>query len=97
MLFRSPVTLQEAVLGAKVEVPTIHGPVTFTVPKGANSGTTLRLKGKGITGGKNAPPGDQYVTLKVMLPPGGDAELEQFAKTWGAKHPYNPRSDIEKS
>ncbi len=91
-----PVTLQEAVLGAKIEVPTIHGAVTVTVPKGANSGTTLRLKGKGIAGGKNAAAGDQYVTLKVMLP-SGDAELEEFAKTWGAKHPYNPRSDIEKA
>jgi DnaJ-class molecular chaperone len=89
-----PVTLQEAVLGAKVQVPTIHGPVTVTVPKGANSGTTLRLKGKGIAAGKTAA-GDQYVTLKVVLPPGGNAELEQFARTWGAKHSYNPRAELE--
>lgn len=92
-----PVTLQEAVLGAKIEVPTIHGAVTLTVPKGANSGTTLRLKGKGIAGGKAATAGDQYVTLKVALPPSGDAELEQFVKAWGPKHPYNPRDDLEKS
>lgn len=91
-----PVTLQEAVLGAKVEVPTIHGAVTLTIPKGANSGNTMRLKGKGVTGGKNGTAGDQYVTLKVMLPPSGDADLEEFAKTWGAKHPYNPRADLDK-
>lgn len=91
-----PVTLQEAVLGAKVEVPTIHGPVTVSVPKGANSGTTLRLKGKGIAG-KGGTPGDQYVTLKVTLPPGGNAELEKFIQSWGEKNAYNPRKDIENS
>jgi DnaJ-class molecular chaperone len=90
------VTLQEAVLGAKVEVPTIHGAVTVTVPKGANSGTTLRLKGKGIAAGKTTPAGDQYVTVKVMLPPAGDTDLEQFARTWGDKHPYNPRTEFDK-
>ncbi len=91
-----PVTLQEAVLGAKVDVPTIHGPVTVSIPKGATSGTTLRLKGKGIAG-KGGASGDEYVTLKVMLPPGGNADLEKFVETWGPKNPYNPRKDIDKS
>ena len=91
-----PVSLQEGVLGAKVEVPTIHGPVTVSVPKGATSGTTLRLKGKGITG-KGGTAGDEYVTLKVMLPPGGNADLEKFVETWGPKNLYNPRKDIGKS
>ena len=80
-----PITLQEAVLGAKIDVPTIHGRVTLSIPKGANTGATLRLKGKGITVGKSGTPGDQYVSLKIMLPSGSNAELENFARTWGPK------------
>ncbi|TAL00774.1 MAG: J domain-containing protein, partial [Rhodospirillaceae bacterium] len=92
-----PISLQEAVLGAKVEVPTVHGAVSVTIPKGANTGRILRLKGKGIAAGKTAPAGDQYVKLMVMLPPGGETELEQFVNSWGPKHPYDPRADIEKN
>jgi DnaJ-class molecular chaperone len=85
------VSLGEAVLGGKVEVPTVHGPVTLTIPKGANSGARLRLKGKGVPASKREPEGDQYVTLKVVLPKKIDPELEEFVKTWSAKHPYDPR------
>jgi DnaJ-class molecular chaperone len=81
-----PVSLAEAVLGGKVEVPTSTGKVALSVPKGSNTGTTLRLKGKGV-GGK----GDQYVTLKVVLPESPDPELESFVREWSAKHPYTPR------
>lgn len=87
-----PVSLGEAVLGGKVEVPTVHGPVTVSVPQGANTGTKLRLKGKGIAATKKDPAGDQYVTLKVMLPKTPDPELEAFVKEWAAKKPYNPRT-----
>jgi DnaJ-class molecular chaperone len=76
-----PVTLKEAVLGGKITVPTIDGPVTLTVPKGANTGTTLRLKAKGVAS-KGKPRGDQYVRLQVMLPDHPDAALEQFASGW---------------
>ena len=86
-----PVSLGEAVMGGKVDVPTVHGPVTVTVPRGANSGTRLRLKGKGIAATKREVAGDQYVTLKVMLPKTPDPELEEFVKAWSAKKPYNPR------
>ena len=85
-----PVTLGEAVLGGKVEVPTVHGPVAMTIPKGSNSGTTLRLKGRGIKQGGVA--GDEYVKLKVMLPETIDADLESFARDWQPKHPYDPRA-----
>jgi DnaJ-class molecular chaperone len=81
-----PVSLAEAVLGAKVEVPTATGKVVLTVPKGANTGTRLRLKGKGVAG-----KGDQYVTLKVVLPEAVDPELEKLVREWSAKHPYTPR------
>jgi DnaJ-class molecular chaperone len=87
-----PVSLGEAVGGGKVDVPTVHGPVTVTVPVGSNSGTRLRLKGKGIAATKRDPAGDQYVTLKVVLPKTPDPELEEFVKAWSARKPYNPRT-----
>jgi DnaJ-class molecular chaperone len=69
------------VLGARITVPTIDGPVTLTVPKGSNTGTTLRLKGKGVVS-KHKPRGDQYVRLQVVLPDPPDAALERFASGW---------------
>ncbi|WP_142847397.1 DnaJ C-terminal domain-containing protein [Telmatospirillum sp. J64-1] len=71
-----PVTLQEAVMGGKITVPTVDGKVALTVPPHSNSGTVLRLRGKGIAGG------DQFVRLKVMLPDPPDKELEAFLKRW---------------
>jgi DnaJ-class molecular chaperone len=90
-----PVALGEAVLGAKVEVPTVAGPVSLTVPKGSNSGTVLRLKGRGIKEQGSPVRGDQYVRLKVVLPQGADPELERFVADWAAKHPYDPRSGMK--
>lgn len=87
-----PVALGEAVLGGKIEVPTVHGPVALTVPKGANTGTKLRLKGKGVAASRKEPAGDQYVVLKVVLPKAPDAELEEFVRGWAERKPYNPRS-----
>ena len=81
-----PVSLTEAVLGGKIRVPTVEGPVDLTVPKGANTGTVLRLRGKGVRkadGGR----GDQLVELKVMLPPKPDPGLEDLVKKWGASYP----------
>ena len=86
-----PISLAEAVLGAKVEVPTIDGPVSLTVPKGANTGRKLRLKGRGIALGKGEDRGDQYVHLQVVLPAKTDAELEAFVEKWVDKNQYNPR------
>lgn len=87
-----PITLTEAVLGAKVEVPTIDGLVSLTVPPASNTGTILRLKGKGLpltkTTGKTKQRGDQFVTLQVVLPNKQDAEFTQFVKDWSAKHSY---------
>lgn len=85
-----PVTLGEAVLGGKVEVPTVDGTVSMTVPKGANTGTRLRVRGKGVplpSGGR----GDHYVTLKVVLPDPPDPDLTRFTEEWSRKHPYRVR------
>lgn len=84
------ITLSEAVLGAKVEVPTLDGPVAMTVPAGSNTGDTLRLRGKGIRSGDGRR-GDQYVRLKVVLPRRPDKALAGFVKEWTATHPYKVR------
>jgi DnaJ-class molecular chaperone len=86
-----PVTLDEAILGAKIEVPTVSGAVTLTVPKGSNTGTTLRLKGRGILDQRAKTRGDQYVKLKVVLSDKPDEELTNFIETWAKTHKYDVR------
>src|ERR1051325_7701326 len=91
-----PVSLAEAVLRARVPVAAVRGPVTMTIPKGSDTGTRLRLRGKGIQkrrGGAEAA-GDQYVTLKVVVGESGDAELAEFLEAWSQKHPTDPRRDM---
>jgi len=89
-----PISISEAALGAKIDIPTIDGTVTMKVPKGANSGTTLRLKGKGIAGSKGASAGNQFVRLTVVMPKEIDADLAAFLEQWSEDHPYNPRADL---
>jgi DnaJ-class molecular chaperone len=87
-----PVSLSEAVLGGRIRVPTPTGAVTMTVPKGSNTGTTLRLKGKGAPrrGGGH---GDQFVKLKVVLPTPSDPELEVFVAKWSKTKESDLRKD----
>ncbi|MBR1127480.1 DnaJ C-terminal domain-containing protein [Bradyrhizobium iriomotense] len=87
-----PVTLYEAVLGAKVRVPTLGNAVELSVPKNTSSGRTFRLKGKGLP--KSGGTGDLLVTIRIMLPDGNDAELEALMEKWRDQHPYNPRSGL---
>ncbi|MFD1381383.1 DnaJ C-terminal domain-containing protein [Fodinicurvata halophila] len=87
-----PVSLSEAVLGASIPVPTVEGKVTMKIPPGSNSGSTLRLKGKGMPARRGGQRGDQYVKLKVMLPEKPDSELKDFISEWSKKHSYNPRA-----
>ncbi len=77
-----PVSLAEAVLGGRITVPTIDGDVAMTIPKGSNTGTTLRLKGRGIVDRKSKQRGDEYVKLKVVLPEGEDPDLARFVESW---------------
>ncbi len=86
-----PVTLAEAVTGARIPVPTIDGAVTMTIPKGSNTGTTLRLKGKGVPDRQGSGRGDQYVHLTVVLPEKLDSELERFVEGWSGRD-YDVRS-----
>ncbi len=89
-----PVTLKEAVLGARIEVPTIGGPVTVTVPKGSNTGTTLRLRDRGIRNRKSGQRGNQLITLKVVLPAAEEPELVAFLETWQPKTQRDPRKEM---
>lgn len=91
-----PVTLREAVLGAQIDVPTISGPVKVTVPKNSNTGTRLRLREKGIRNRKTGQRGHQYITLKVMLPPGEEPELSAFLETWQPVNRQDPREELLK-
>lgn len=91
-----PLTLYEAVLGAKVEVPTVSGRVVLTVPRGSTTGDVLRLKGKGVKPERGRA-GDQRVVLNVAMPETVDPELENFMKSWGRKHAYDPRSELRRT
>jgi DnaJ-class molecular chaperone len=86
-----PVTLQEAVLGGTIEVPTIDGRVSMTIPPGSNTGTRLRLKGKGVMNVKTHLRGDQYVELKVVLPSQKDEKLAEMVERWAKDNPYKVR------
>ncbi|MGH6971772.1 MAG: J domain-containing protein, partial [Caulobacteraceae bacterium] len=85
-----PVSVPDAVLGGKVEAPTPDGPVSLNIPAGSNSGSTLRLKGKGMSGAHGRR-GDLLARLVVTLPDRPDAELTRLAQTWRTERPYSPR------
>jgi DnaJ-class molecular chaperone len=89
-----PVTVDEAVLGGRIEAPTVSGRVALTIPKGSSSGQTLRLRGKGVKRRDGKTHGDQLVRLKVVMPPTIDGELEEFMQKWRERHRYDPRADL---
>ncbi len=80
-----PVSLKEVIVGGEVSVPTLSANVMMKIPAGSANGAKMRLKGKGISGG------DLIVSLKVVMPPQVDAELQEVVNKWSEKHPYNPR------
>ena len=86
-----PVTPWEAALGRKVKVPTLGGPVDLQIPAGSSSGKTLRLKGRGLPG---KPAGDQYVELKVVVPPASDDATRELYETLERGHDVNPRAKL---
>ncbi len=86
ILLDLPVSLTEAVLGSRVKVPTIWGPVQVTIPPGSNTGTTLRLQGRGIRSEKQGSvSGDQYVTLKIVLPDNPPKDFVKTLRKWADK------------
>jgi DnaJ-class molecular chaperone len=89
IIIELPVTIQEAVLGATLEVPTIKGKVRLTVPPNSGTGTRLRLRGRGIH------QGHQFVQLHVVLPPAEEPGLAEFLRTWQPNQAFNPRAGLE--
>ncbi|XYK82141.1 MAG: DnaJ C-terminal domain-containing protein [Labrenzia sp.] len=85
-----PITLYEAILGAKIRTPTLTGAVNLTIPENTSSGKTMRLKGKGLPT-KNGGHGDLLVKIQIMLPPHGDDELDTLMKAWREITPYRVR------
>lgn len=88
-----PITLYEAVLGAKVRVPTLNGAVELAIPANTSSGRTFRLKGKGLPRNSGGA-GDLLVTARIVLPEKSDKGLEELMREWREKRPYDPRKDL---
>ena len=89
-----PITLYEAILGARVRAPTLSGEVEVSIAPGANGGRVLRLRGKGLPGGADQAAGDLLATLRIVLPNEPDAELTALMKTMRDQKPYQPRSGM---
>lgn len=89
-----PITIDEAVLGGKIPTPTIKGTVNLTIPKGATTGQTLRLKGRGVKG-RGGVSGDQRVELSIVAPPKIDDALSEFMTGWRKDHSYDPRKGMK--
>jgi DnaJ-class molecular chaperone len=87
-----PVTLYEAVLGAKVRVPTLDGALEVAIPPGTSSGRTFRFKGKGFPAKEGT--GDLLATVRIVLPERADADLEELMRKWRDKKRYDPRRDM---
>lgn len=87
-----PITIYEAVLGAKVRVPTLDGAVELAIPAGTNSGRTFRLKGKGLPAKRES--GDLLVNVRIVLPDKSDTELDEFMRKWRDTKPYDPRKNL---
>ncbi|MFO1436370.1 MAG: DnaJ C-terminal domain-containing protein [Gammaproteobacteria bacterium] len=89
-----PVAPWEAALGASVQVPTLGGPVDMRIPANSQSGQKLRLKGRGLPGSGGAA-GDQYVVVKIALPPANSTQAREFYEKMKREMPFNPRADLE--
>jgi DnaJ-class molecular chaperone len=89
-----PITLYEAILGARVRAPTLSGEVEVSIAPGANGGRVLRLRGKGLPGGAEQAAGDLLATLRIVLPNEPDAELTALMRKMRDQKPYQPRSGV---
>jgi curved DNA-binding protein len=89
-----PVTIPEAVLGTKLDVPTLEGPKTLTIPPGSSSGQRLRLRGQGVPASGGHPAGDLYVVLKVVVPRSVDEPSRRLIREFGERNPMHPREGL---
>src|SRR4030088_3424937 len=89
-----PVTVSEATLGTKIEVPTIDGRSLVRIPPGTNCGSTLRLREKGVPNSRTGRGGDQYAEIQVIVPKPTDERVRKLMKELEAVEPADPRKDI---
>jgi DnaJ-class molecular chaperone len=89
-----PISLAEAVLGAKVDVPSIDGTVTVTIPPGTSSGQRLRLRGRGLPTRGREDRGDQYVEVKIVVPRVVDERSRELLEEFARRNPYDPRAGV---
>ncbi len=89
-----PITLYEAILGARVRAPTLSGEVEVSIAPGASGGRVLRLRGRGLPAGAEQPAGDLLATLRIVLPSEPDAELNALMRKLRDQKPYDPRSGV---
>jgi molecular chaperone DnaJ len=94
ILCEVPVTLTEVLLGAKIDVPTIDGKTTMTLPAGTQNGRRFRLRGKGVPALQGGGRGDHYVTVQVVLPDKLDARSRELLEEFAARHPLQPRAHM---
>ena len=91
ILLELPLTPWEAALGAQVPTPTLGGTTTVTIPPNSRDGQRMRLRGRGLPG---TPAGDQYVTIKLTMPPTTTDQAKELWKSLAAASPYNPRNNL---
>jgi curved DNA-binding protein len=89
-----PITISEAVLGTKIDVPTLDGLKSLTIPAGSSSGLKLRLRGQGVPGTGEKPDGDLFVILKIVVPRILDDESRRLIREFGEKNPQRPRDGL---
>jgi len=89
-----PITVSEAILGAKIDIPALEGMRSLTIPPGSSSGLKLRLKGQGIPAAAGKPEGDLFVVLKVVVPKTCDAASRRLIQEFSEHNPYNPRTGL---
>jgi DnaJ-class molecular chaperone len=94
LLVEVPITVGEAVLGAKVDVPTLEGMKSLPVPPGSSCGLKLRLKGQGVPAAGGKPAGDLFAVLKIVVPKQVDEASRQLIEDFAKRNPSNPRSGL---
>ncbi len=94
LLVDVPLAVGEAILGARVEVPTLDGPKTLPIPAGTSTGQKLRLRGQGVPAHKDQPAGDLFVVIKVVVPKGVDEEGRRLIEQFAQRYPMQPRAGL---
>jgi DnaJ-class molecular chaperone len=94
LLVEVPTTIAEAVLGAKVDVPTLDGKKSLTIPPGSSCGQKLRLKGQGVPASGGKPAGDLFLILKIVVPKNVDEPSKRLIREFDERNPLNPRAGL---